>query len=185
MNVEIQTKRLLLRNWIENDRSQFTDINNDSEVMRYFPRKFTQTESDAFVDDNRTRLAELGWGAWAVELTSSREFIGYVGFSYPAQWHPCAGMIEIGWRLGRNAWGQGYATEAAKQLLHIGFESVGFEEIVSFTSECNSPSISVMRKIGMSDDGIGFEHPRIEKNSPLRKHVLYRLTKSEWRAKRA
>ncbi len=143
--------------------------------MRYFPRRFTGEESNAFVDVNTEHIANKGWGSWAVETINSGEFIGFVGFSYPADWHPCAGNIEIGWRLGSQHWGRGYATEAAKFALRVGFELLGFEEVVSFTSECNLPSVNVMAKIGLHQDDVGFEHPRIDIASPLRKHVVYRL----------
>jgi len=179
------TDRLLLRQWKDADRREFTEINNDPDVMRYFPQRYTSEDSNRFVDQNLTLIANEGWGAWAVELIESTTFIGFVGFSIPAQWHPCANHIDIGWRLGKDHWGYGYATEAARFSLRIGFTSLGFNKLVSYTSECNLPSINVMSKIGMFDDGIGFEHPRIEVTSPLRKHVVYRLSKSQWQAKNA
>lgn len=183
MSEEYSTKRLLMRQWRDEDRQQFAAMNNDPEVMRYFPRKFTREESDASVTRHVNHIADTGWGIWAVEKKDSGEFIGFVGFSYPGEWHPCAGKIEIGWRLGRHHWGLGFATEAANFALKIGFDSFGFEDVVSFTSECNLPSIKVMEKIGMIDDGIGFEHPRIDIESPLRKHVVYRISRCDWQAK--
>lgn len=175
--------RLLLRQWIDKDRQHFAAINDDPDVMQYFPRRFTREESDVFVDSNINHIISEGWGAWAVELIDSGEFIGFVGFSNPAEWHPCAGNIDIGWRLGRKHWGYGYATEAAIVAMKIGFDSLGFENLVSFTSECNLPSIKVMKKIGMNDDGVGFEHPRIDVASRLRKHVVYRLNRTKWQEK--
>lgn len=172
--------RLLLRQWKDEDRRILAAINNDPEVIRYFPRRFTGEESNAFMDDNTERIANEGWGNWAVEAIDSGEFIGFVGFSYPADWHPCAGKIEVGWRLGRKYWGHGYATEAATLALKVGFEQLEFEEVISFTSQCNLPSVNVMRKIGMHQDRVGFEHPRIDVDNPLCKHIVYRLARSEW-----
>ncbi len=180
MNDELRTDRLLLRQWRDDDRQPFAALNNDSDVMQHFPRRFTREESDRFIDDNVNRISTEGWGAWAVESIVSGNFIGFVGFSRPADWHPCAGEIDVGWRLGRTHWGYGYATEAAKCALQFGFDSIGFVELVSFTSECNLASISVMRKIGMRRDAKGFVHPRIDAGNRLKNHVLFRLTKNEW-----
>ena len=178
MNDEIRTDRLLLRQWRDDDRQPLADLNTDAHVMRYFPRTFTREESDKFIDDNANHISSEGWGAWAVEAIDRGEFIGFVGFSRPADWHPCAGTIDIGWRLGRRYWGHGYATEAARYAIQFGFDVIGFHDLVSFTSEVNLPSISVMRKIGMRADLEGFDHPRIDSGNQLRKHVVYRLSNS-------
>jgi len=175
--------RLLLRQWKDSDRQIFHAINNDADVMRYFPRTFTYEESDAFINKSISNIAKFGWGSWAVELIDSGEFIGFVGFSEPADWHPCAGNLEIGWRLGRKYWGHGYATEAAICAMQVGFNTLGFEDVVSFTSACNLPSINVMKKLGMKEDNVGFIHPRIDLASHLAKHVVFRISKSEWQTK--
>lgn len=177
-----QTTRLRLRQWRDSDRQPFAAMNQDPDVMRYFPRLFTAEESNAFVDDNIKRIANDGWGAWAVEIIDNEQFIGFVGLSQPAPWHPCADDIDIGWRLDKNHWGQGYATEASKQVLHIGFYCLELERLVSFTSECNIPSINVMKKIGMHKAAAGFDHPRIKPSSRLRRHVVYRLANGDWQA---
>jgi ribosomal-protein-alanine N-acetyltransferase len=150
--------------------------------MRYFPRAFTSEESNQYIDDQIVQISTAGWGSWAVETLDGEEFIGFAGLSRPASWHPCAGRIEIGWRLAPQYWNRGYATEAATKILDYGFSSIGLDEIVSFTSKCNKPSIRVMQKIGMTDDAKGFMHPRIELTSNLREHVVYQLTKLNWRA---
>ena len=97
----LTTERLILRQWKDQDRDAFAALNNDPTVMRYFPRYFSRTESDSFVDANIEHIDEHGWGSWAVERKDTQEFIGFVGFSEPASWHPCAGRLEIGWRLAR------------------------------------------------------------------------------------
>lgn len=175
-----QTTRLRLRQWRDTDRQPFAAMNQDPEVMRYFPRLFTKQESNAFIDDNAKRIEDDGWGAWAVELIDKEQFIGFVGLSQPAHWHPCAGHVDIGWRLDKKHWGQGYATEASKQVLHIAFNYLELKCLVSFTSECNLPSINIMEKIGMRKANVGFDHPRITSSSRLRKHVIYRLGRGNW-----
>jgi len=142
----LTTERLILRQWKDQDRDAFAALNNDPTVMRYFPRYFSRTESDSFVDANIEHIDEHGWGSWAVERKDTQEFIGFVGFSEPASWHPCAGRIEIGWRLAKAHWGQGHASEAAKHALSLGFSRFNFPEIISFTSLCNIPSIEQHRK---------------------------------------
>lgn len=158
----------------------FAQMNTDPEVMRYFPRTFTTRESNSFIDQNIELIANHGWGAWAVDVVELETFIGFVGFSHPASWHPCAGNVDIGWRLNKNHWGLGYATEAARQVLSTGFGSIGFASLVSFTSACNFPSIQVMKKIGMHQDHRGFEHPHISTDSRLRKHVVFRINQNDW-----
>lgn len=178
--MEIRTDRLILRQWRDGDRDFFANMNRDADVMRFFPRFYTRAESDAFVDNNMERIDSDGWGNWAVEVADSGVFIGFTGFSCPAAWHPCAGEIEIGWRLRSEFWGQGFATEAARGALNLGFDSHNFDGIVSFTSVCNLPSIAVMKKLSMKNDLIGFEHPRIDVADRLCKHVVYRLSKEHW-----
>jgi len=181
MNFVLQSSRLLLRQWRDEDREPFASMNRDPHVMEYFPRLYSRQESDDFVSDNIKRISNDGWGAWAVEVIGQHAFVGYVGFAYPAAWHPCAGSIEIGWRLSHAHWGLGYATEAATLALNTGFDALGFNEVISFTSSCNLPSIAVMKKIGLIKDEHGFEHPRIETSSRLCSHVIYRLNRAQWK----
>ncbi|MBX2835637.1 MAG: GNAT family N-acetyltransferase [Gammaproteobacteria bacterium] len=185
MKRDLHTERLILRQWKDEDRPHFFSLNNDSEVMRYFPRYFTLKESNSYINDNAKAIEETGWGSWAVEIKNTGDFIGFVGLSRPAPWHPCAGSVEIGWRLARQFWGKGYATEAAHRAMEHGFITIGFQEIVSFTAVCNQPSIRVMKKLGMAKDPTGFDHPRIALESDLRPHVVYRLTKQQWLSKQA
>ena len=90
---------------------------------------------------------------------------------------PMAGGIQVGWRIGRKFWGNGYATEAARAALTDGFDQIGASEIIAFTVVHNRPSRAVMERLGMQHDPADdFDHPRIAEGSPLRRHVLYRLT---------
>ena len=181
---ELRTARLVLRQWRDADRAPFAAMNADAGTMRFFPRPYSADESDRFVDANARSLAERGWGNWAVEVAESGAFAGFVGLSEPAAWHPCAGEIEIGWRLAAPHRGRGHATEAARRVLEVGFGTLGLDRIVSYTAVPNAPSVAVMRKLGMVDDGRGFDHPRIEPGSELRPHVVYRLSREHWQAGR-
>jgi len=96
---------------------------------------------------------------------------------------PC---VEVGWRLARAAWGQGYATEAARDGLRFGFEARGLEEIVSFTTVSNQRSRRVMERLRMTHDPAGdFPHPNLPAGHPIRPHVLYRITRSRWLSEHA
>jgi len=110
--------------------------------------------------------------------------MGFVGLNPVRAELPFAPAIEIGWRLRREYWGCGYATEAASECLRFAFEELEMSEIVSFTSVLNERSIAVIERIGLSDRRRDFEHPLIDSNHPLRRHVLYGISMSEWRRQR-
>jgi RimJ/RimL family protein N-acetyltransferase len=88
----------------------------------------------------------------------------------------------VGWRLAFEHWGNGYASEAAARALRIGFVTLGFPEIVAFTSIGNVRSRAVMARLNMRDTGETFDHPHLPVDSPLRSHCLYRLSRIEWTA---
>jgi RimJ/RimL family protein N-acetyltransferase len=170
------TARLLLRPWRPEDREPFAALNADPEVMRYFPAPLDRAASDATVDRAEAGFRERGFGIWAVERRDTGEFIGFTGLAVPQFEAAFLPAVEVGWRLARPAWGQGFATEAARAAVADGFGRVGLREIVSFTAEVNGASRAVMRRIGMTHDVAGdFDHPRIPAGHPLRRHVLYRL----------
>jgi RimJ/RimL family protein N-acetyltransferase len=177
----LTTKRLLLRPWKHEDLPGFAALNNDPDVMAFFPKRLTREESDAGAERLRTRIDREGWGFWALEVPGIAPFTGFVGLSVPqfeAHFTPC---VEVGWRLAKAYWGKGYATEAARVAIAYGFDTLGLPEIVSFTSEGNWRSRAVMERLGMLHDARDdFDHPAIEKGHPLQRHVLYRLAKSSW-----
>ena len=178
-NPTIQTPRLLLRPWRDDDHAPFAALNADPVVMEFFPSTLDRTESDAAVGRIREHFAARGFGLWAVEVPGTADFIGFVGLAVPrfeAHFTPC---VEIGWRLAREHWGRGYATEAARAAIRFGFEELALGEIVSFTVPANVRSRAVMERIGMTrspaDD---FDHPALPEGHPLRRHVLYRLSRA-------
>jgi RimJ/RimL family protein N-acetyltransferase len=173
---ELHTDRLLLRGWQARDREPFAALNADPEVMRHFPAPLSQSTSDAVADHLEAAVARAGWGLWAVEERATGAFIGFTGLAPPnfdAHFTPA---VEIGWRLARDAWGRGYATEAARAAAAYAFGELGLDEIVSFTVPQNERSRAVMRRLGMRHDpGDDFDHPGLPPGDPLRRHVLYRL----------
>ena len=171
-----RTERLWLRQWRDEDWAPFAALNADPEVMRYFPSTLDEPESDAFASRNAALLEVQGWGLWAVEVQETGEFVGFVGLNEPqwtAAFTPCT---EVGWRLARSAWGKGYATEAARAALSVAFGPLGRTEVVSFTAVGNDRSRAVMERLGMTrDPAEDFDHPNLGPDSPVRRHVLYRL----------
>ena len=109
-------------------------MNADPEVMRYFVTPLTKSESDAFAARIEAGMAADDFGLWAVELCAGPAFIGFAGIWRLSAKNPHAGKVEVGWRLDRSAWGNGYATEAARAAMTYGFEVVGLREIVSMTA---------------------------------------------------
>ena len=138
--IEIETERLRLRQWIESDREPFARLNNDPQVMEFFPSILDRVVSDVIIDRAQAKIAEYGWGFWAVESRQNQKFIGFVGLQIPTANLPFSPCVEIGWRLAFEYWGKGYATEAAKAALKVGFDRLELPEIVSFTAINNHRS---------------------------------------------
>ena len=172
----LRTERLVLRRWKDSDREPFAALNADPRVMEFFPSTLTREECDAMIDRIERHFEERGFGLWAVEVQGGPSCIGFVGLwtpSFEAHFTPC---VEVGWRLAYEAWGKGYATEAARAALRFGFEKLGLDEIVAMAVEGNRRSRRVMDKLGMTHDPADdFDHPRYEDGHPCRQHVLYRL----------
>ncbi|KAF0813083.1 hypothetical protein IGB42_02483 [Andreprevotia sp. IGB-42] len=177
-----ETARLRLRQWRADDLAPFAALNADAEVMRYFPAPMSRPDSDAMAERMAGLITLRGWGFWAVERKDSGAFIGIVGLNVPRPELPCYPCVEMGWRLARAHWRQGYALEAAQAALQVGFATLQLPEIVAFTALPNLPSQGVMEKLGMQRDAANFEHPAVPEGSPLRTHCLYRITQAQWLA---
>lgn len=182
----LRTDRLLLRPWRGSDNEPFAALNADPVVMEHFRSTLDRVESDAFVDRIATCWADRGWGLWAVEVPGFSPFIGYVGL-WPADHVVPGTVVEVGWRLSHDAWGRGYAPEAATEALRFGFDEIGFDEIVSFTVPQNRNSWRVMEKIGLRRrPERDFDHPVVDPvlHPNLVRHVLYAITRHEWQGTR-
>ncbi len=172
----MKTKRLGLRRWNDADLIPFSKINQDPRVMEYFPKLLSQQESEEMIKKIEEKTNENGFGLYAVDLLSKKEFIGFIGLSRPnfeASFTPC---VEIGWRLAYQHWGKGLATEGAQACLAFAFNLLRIPEIVSFTAKENQRSIKVMEKLNMKKAG-EFMHPNLPEDHSLRKHVLYKISR--------
>lgn len=180
--IEIDTERLRLRKWSAADRAPFAALSADARVMEFFPAPLDRAQSDAMAHRCQALIAERGWGLWAVQTRYGGEFIGYVGLhETPPELH-FSPAVEVGWRLAFDYWGRGFAAEAARAVLRVGFERLHLTQIVSFTAVINTRSRAVMQRLGMCMDAEHFQHPRLPPGHVLREHCLYRLSRQQWAA---
>jgi len=178
--IEKETSRLKLRQWLNSDSPIFATMNADPAVMEYYPNTLTEIESNAQADRFRNLIKKQGWGFWAVEELDNKKFIGFVGLHIPSYELPVTPCVEIGWRLVKECWGKGYATEAANASLSIAFEQLNLTEVYSFTSVTNIKSQAVMERLNMVNMQKNFEHPMLPVDHPLREHILYRIDAERW-----
>jgi ribosomal-protein-alanine N-acetyltransferase len=140
-------------------------------------------ESDGFIERIEAHFGQWGFGLCAAELAGNHSFIGYIGLAvsnFTADFTPC---VEIGWRLCSEHWGQGFATEGAREVVRFAFTALGLDSLLSFTVPANARSRRVMETIGMSyDPAEEFDHPNLPQGHALRHHVLYRLRKADWQS---
>lgn len=179
----LRTRRLVLRALREEDDSAFEALNADPAVMEHYPSVLSPEESAALALRLREAWATSGsgLGVWAVEVPGRTAFAGFVGFSQATFDAPHTPCTEIVWRLSREAWGHGYAREAATAALTYAFATRHLEEVLAWTVPMNARSERVMQAIGLvrspEDD---FEHPRLPPGHRLRHHIVYRLDRATW-----
>ena len=179
----LKTKRLVLRQWRDDDREAFARLNADPVVMEFFPDTRTRSESDATMDKLAGHIDRYGFGFWALELRETSENIGFTGLQHVDFEADFCPAIEIGWRLSRNHWGKGYATEADLASLDFAFRVLELEEVVSFAVMSNRRSRNVMQRVGMvHDPAFDFDHPSVDPRSPLTRHAFYRIDRQGWQA---
>ena len=175
-----ESQRLLFRKWRTSDRELFFEMNSDSVVMEFFPNVLSREESDGYLNNIMFRIERDGFGFWAVERKETEDFIGFIGINPPNVGLDIEPCIEIGWRLRKDFWGRGYATEGAKRVLKYAFEECNIDEVYSFTSIVNIRSERIMQKIGMMNTNKNFFHPKIAKEHLLCEHVLYVIKRYEY-----
>jgi len=174
---DIQTNRLGMRNWQMTDLPALAKLNQDAEVMRYFPSTLTTEQSKAMILRFQRHYETHGFTYYAVDRLDTAQCIGFIGLhtqTYESFFTPC---VDIGWRLGREHWGKGFATEGARACLAHAFEVLGLKEIYSVASMGNIPSIRVMQKIGMTYAG-QVDHPQLPVESGLNPCVVYQKLRS-------
>jgi RimJ/RimL family protein N-acetyltransferase len=171
------TERLVLRPFRESDLEPWAALNADPAVTEYLGPPLTRENSDRIAWAINASYESKGLGFLAVERRSDGAFLGACGLSKEA-WYPHD--LEIGWRLAREYWGHGYATEAAASWLDHAFDEAGLPRIIAVTDTPNVRSIAVMRRLGMS-----FDHQaELEEDGVRFDATIYSLTAEAWRASR-
>ncbi len=172
--MELETERLRLRRWRTEDREPYAALNADPVVMEHFVAPLSRAESDEHVDRIEAFFAEHGWGLWAAERVDTGAFIGFIGLGVPRFEATFLPGVEVGWRLAKEHWGQGFAPEGAREALRFAFDDLSLPEVLSFTAVGNANSRRVMEKIGMRFDR-EFDHPSLPDADRIRRHALYTL----------
>lgn len=181
----IETDRLILREWRDEDREpMFVHLNSQPAVMEWLGGAQTREESDAGIDRIIGYQADYGHCFWAVERKTDAALLGFCGIKRTNdEGAPDPGKPEIGWRLRQDAWGRGYAKEAAVASMNYAFDTIGAEFVSAFTVKRNSGSWGLMERLGMTRRrDLEFWDP---KWSPvLGETIVYRITAPEWAEKR-
>lgn len=171
-----KSERLGFRNWLKKDIKLMAEINSDLEVMKFFPNLLSRKQTIQFIERMKAQLKEKRFCYFAVDKLENSEFIGFIGLSeqtFAADFTPC---IDIGWRLKRQEWFKGFATEGAKKCIEYAFKQLELETIYAIAPKINVRSVQVMKKIGMKKVKT-FEHPKLAGNEQLQECVLYELNR--------
>jgi RimJ/RimL family protein N-acetyltransferase len=154
---QLQTERLLLRCWQDADRIPFAKMNQHPEVMSDLGGAISLNDSNQKMDRYAAAFEQYGFSRWVIERDG--EFLGYCGVMRRRSDHPLGSHDEIGWRLVRHAWLNGFATEAAKAALDDVFHRVGLTKVYSYTAVDNLRSQAVMERIGLQrKPALDFSH---------------------------
>lgn len=174
-DLRIETARLVLRSWRAEDLDPFAAMCADPVVMATLGPVMSRDETAALIARIDAIEQANGYTAWAVERRSDKRFLGWCGL-IPGTFWPIEGRTEIGWRLASDAWGQGYATEAARQVVDWFLANLSDNALWAITSRGNHRSRAVMARIGMTRcPDLDFDHPKVPEGDPLRPHVTYCL----------
>lgn len=172
---EIETDRLILRRWRDEDLEPFAKMNADPTVMEFFPDVMTIEETKESVERYVRHFDDHGFGFWVAEVMGKESFAGVIGIAYTRFDSHFTPAVEVGWRLARKHWGNGYAPEGAVAAIDFAFRHAGLKEVVAMTATGNLKSRRVMEKIGMTrDPNDDFDHPLVPSDHFTFRHVLYR-----------
>ena len=174
----IETERLILRPWEDRDRPVLRAQCDDPEVMRFLLPMPDDAAFEAMLGRLSGWLNDHGFTFWLLERRSDGVVMGMCGLKPGAPGTPIENMVEIGWRLGSEHWGRGYAREAAQAALDWAWANLDTQEVVAITVEANGASWGLMERLGMTRDRDNeFDHPLVPEGDPLRRHILYRIAR--------
>jgi RimJ/RimL family protein N-acetyltransferase len=175
----IETERLILRDWREDDVLPLHQMCSDPRVMEFIGPPQSEDEVCASIAKQRGFQAEVGYCYWAIERRDDGKMIGFCGLMPMPDVVPIAPKIDIGWRLAAAEWGKGYAYEAAQAALAWGFETLDCDAIWAITVHNNDRSWGLMERLGMTrHSDLDFDHPNVPNGSPLKRHIAYSISRT-------
>jgi RimJ/RimL family protein N-acetyltransferase len=178
----LETERLVLRSWREEDLDPFASMCADRAVMAMLGPLMSRDETAALIGRIDAIEQANGYTAWVIERRSDKRFVGWCGL-IPGTFWPIDGRTEIGWRLAADYWGQGYVTEAARATVDWCFVNLPDPALWAITSTGNHRSRAVMERLKMSyRPELDFNHPKLAEGDPLRPHVTYALDRADWKS---
>ena len=170
----VETERLVLRAWRAEDAAPFHAMCTDPEVMAYLGPPLSRADVEAAIVRQNGFQSGHGYCFWAIERRADGAMLGFCGLKPGPERTPLHARIEIGWRLRRDAWGQGYAREAARASLDWGWANLPDDAIWAMTNIANSRSWGLMERLGMARRAeLDFDHPALGADDPLRPHIVY------------
>lgn len=164
-NIRLETERLIFRDWTGADFNAFHKICSDPTVMQFVGdgNPWSEEKTKLWIESSIETAQTHGYCRWALVLKETAELLGFCGFV------PTSDGPEIGWRLAKQFWGQGLATEAATAALKFGFETLGFSRVIALVQSPNRASLRVCEKSGLKSES------RFERNR--RDVLVYLITK--------
>lgn len=183
-----ETERLRIRTWDFPDRAVFNRLLNTPSVMRWLGGVASEEDSTGAFDRTDAYQRDYGFTFWLIERNDDGEMLGFCGLkrtNSPGA-DLIAGEIEIGWRLREDAWGQGYAKEAAIKCLDLAFDRFAAPRVVAVTAEGNLPSQGLMIRLGMTPrPQWDFVDARFPPDSAVNPQVVFAIDAADWPAARA
>jgi RimJ/RimL family protein N-acetyltransferase len=175
----IETERLTLRPWRDEDVADYVRVINTPAVMEHLGGLMELSAAEAACQRQQTLQAERGHSFWIVQRHDDGALLGFCGLKI-AEVGPVAGDVEIGWRLREDAWGKGYAREAAAASIAWAWASLDAPRIISMTVPANSRSWGLMERLGLTRRAdLDFGHPSFEAGHPLHQHIVYAVDRPE------
>jgi len=172
----LATDRLILRGWRDEDHGALLALCRDPRVMEFLGPPLSAEQVAVAMSRWRAKQASYGHCFWAVERRADGAMLGFCGLQPGPEDTPIAGRIEIGWRLRADAWGQGYAREAAQASLAWAWTNLDTDSVWAITVPANTRSWGLMERLGMArHPDLDFGHPAVPVDSPLRRHITYSI----------
>ena len=169
-----KSERLGFRNWSKSDLKEFAKLNSDPDVMAYFPRPLSTKETEDFIDRLQKHYYKRGYTYFATEILATGQLIGFIGLAYQSYETEFTPSIDIGWRLRKSSWGNGFATEGAKRCIEYAFNNLKIQRLVATCTIRNIKSETIMQKIGMAR-GSHFKHPKLKDSPEYEDCVWYEI----------